>query len=90
MADASGRANAVKMRLEAVGGGAANAAVSAARSSLSPQTVVNVQAPGSLTQADVRKATYAAMRAALSEQPDVVMKVGEKEFARTIRKVMSL
>ena len=38
----------------------------------------------------MRKATYAAMRAALSEQPDVVMKVGEKEFARTIRKVMSL
>ena len=48
---------------------------------------VSVDASGSLTKSDVYEAVGAAMADALSAHPDIVVKVGDRELARTMRRV---
>ena len=88
MSDATRKAGAVKMRLDAIGGSEIGTRASPAAAAFVPQAVVHVDASGSLSKDDVYRATYAAMRAAMSEQGDIVLKVGEKEAARAIRRLI--
>lgn len=64
-----------------------NVSSSAYRAVSAPQMSVSVDASGSLTKSDVYEAVGAAMADALSAQPDIVVKVGDRELARTMRRV---
>lgn len=64
-----------------------NVSASASRAASAPQMSVNVDASGSLTKSDVYEAVGAAMADALSAQPDIVVKVGDRDLARAIRRM---
>ncbi|WP_101723060.1 phage tail tape measure protein [Eggerthella timonensis] len=63
-----------------------NVSAAATRAASAPQMSVSVDASGGLTKVDVYEAVGAAMADALSHQPDVVLKISDRELARANRR----
>lgn len=88
MSDASMKAGTVKMRLDAMGCTTFDGQPFSAMAAMHPKVSVNVDASAALTKSDVYEAVGAAMSDALKMQPDTVLKIGEREFARQVRRVV--